>query len=81
MDRYRRGHTPHWYVHNSHPRNRGRARATPHPLTKILPTALRQVRGESLAVQALAEELFKVLGEAYAVEAKRLEAADAALSA
>ena len=35
-----------------------------------------KVQGESVQVRALAEELFKTLGEAYAVETKRLEAAD-----
>ena len=40
-----------------------------------------KVQGESVQVRALAEELFKALGEAYAAETGRLEAVDNALSA
>ena len=40
-----------------------------------------KVHGESVQVRALAEELFKALGEAYAAETSRLEAVDNALSA
>jgi hypothetical protein len=40
-----------------------------------------KVHGESVQARALAEELFKALGEAYAAESSRLEAVDNALSA
>ena len=40
-----------------------------------------KMQGESVQVRALAEELFKALGEAYAAETGRLEAVDNALSA
>ena len=40
-----------------------------------------KVHGESLQARALAEELFKALGQAYAVETSRLEAAENVLSA
>ena len=40
-----------------------------------------KVHGESVQVRALAEELFKALGEAYAAETNRLEAVDNVLSA